>query len=105
LDGTPQVPATGLGAAGSSQQSQEFRAAMQEQFTAIDANLAYTPGHAEEPKHQPMAAKRGSLIGAYQNALAQIDPDDPAKAKGSIDQALLARLARSCDRRSLICQG
>jgi len=82
------APATGLGPAGSDKQSQQFRAAMQQQLAAIDGHLAYTAVHAEAAKHAPMAAKRETITNSYQATLAKIDPEDESRAKGSIDAAV-----------------
>jgi hypothetical protein len=80
--------ASGLPAAGSDQQSQNFHNALQQQLSVIDGHLAFTADYAEAAKHQPMQARRATVVAAYQPAAAQIDPADPAKAKPAIDQAL-----------------
>src|SRR5579864_862704 len=83
-----QAPASTLAPAGSDQQSQQFRAGLEQQLTVIDGHLAYTAEHAEPAKHQPMAAQREALVSAYSIALKQIDPDKPAAGKGAVDKVL-----------------
>ncbi len=87
------TPTSSLGPAGSDQQSQQFRAAVEEQLNVIDGHLAYTAEHAEPAKHQPMAAQREVLVSAYAVALKQIDPDKPAAGKGAVDKVLGAAKA------------
>ncbi len=87
--GPASVPPPGsLGPAGSDPQSQAFRTALQPLLTAIDGHLGYTSEHAEPAKHRPLAARREGVAGAYQPAVAQVDPGDASKAKGAIDTVL-----------------
>lgn len=86
--GSPQASPGGLPPPGSDQQAQEFHAALQQRLATIDGHLAYTTEHAETAKHQPLAARRDSVAGAYQPAAAQVDPGDPAKAKDAIGKVL-----------------
>jgi hypothetical protein len=72
----------------SDQQSQEFQAAFQQQIGAINSDLQYTSANAEAGKHDPLAGRRDALLTAFQSALGQIDPKNPAKAKATIDKVL-----------------
>ena len=74
--------------AGSDQQSQQFKAAYQAELGKMNEHLQYTAVHAEEAKHAPMSAKRDGLTSAFQSALGQIDPANPAKAQSAIDSVL-----------------
>jgi hypothetical protein len=66
---------------------------MQQQLAAIDGHLSFTSEHAETAKHQLMTARRATLASTYSVALAKIDPDDPAKGKGSTQQVIAAAQA------------
>lgn len=77
-------------AAGSTEQADQFRAQFQAEQGPINDALQYTAAHAEQAKHQPLAAKRDKTCSAYQVALGRIDPTNPAVAQGAIDQVLAA---------------
>jgi hypothetical protein len=72
----------------SDKQAKEFDAAFHKTIGCINGHLQYTSANAEAARHQPLEARRDALYPAYQSALAQIDPSDASKAKGSIDKVL-----------------
>jgi hypothetical protein len=74
--------------AGSDKQSKDFQAAFQKAIGPINEHLQYTVSHAEEAKHNPLAAKRDGLMTSFQSALGLIDPSNPAKAQPAIDKVL-----------------
>src|SRR4051812_14429159 len=72
----------------SDKQAKEFDAAFHKTIGCINGHLQYTSANAEAARHQPLEGRRDALYPAYQSALAQIDPSDASKAKGSIDKVL-----------------
>jgi hypothetical protein len=72
----------------SDKQAKEFDAAFHKTVGCINGHLQYTSANAEAARHNPLEARRDGLYPAYQSAAAQIDPSDPAKAKGAIDKVL-----------------
>src|SRR2546430_14285713 len=74
--------------AGSDKQSKDFQAAFQKEMGCINSHLQYTSANAEAARHNPLEARRDALYPAFQSANAQVDPADPAKAKGAIDKVL-----------------
>ena len=82
------MPQATLAGAGNSAQAQAFHAALTQLLAAMDAHLAYTADHAEATRHTPLVHRRDGLTGAYQKAVALVDPDNEAKAKPAIDQVL-----------------
>jgi hypothetical protein len=73
---------------GSDQQAQDFQAAFQQQQGVINGHLQYTSVNAEAARHEPLAARRDALYGAFQSALGKIDRNNPAKAQADIDKVL-----------------
>lgn len=73
---------------GSDQQSKSFQAAFQKQIGVINSHLQYTSANAEAARHDPLAKRRDALYPDFQSALGQVDPKNPAKAKGAIDKVL-----------------
>jgi chaperonin cofactor prefoldin len=74
--------------ASSEKQSKDFQAAFQAQLNSMNGHLQYTATHAEEGRHNALAGRRDALIASFQATLGQIDPANPAKAKGAIDKVL-----------------
>lgn len=74
--------------AGSDEQAQAFKAAFAGCMGGLGGSLQFTAAHAETAKHEPLAARRDALYPAYQAANGQIDPANPSKAQGAIDQVL-----------------
>ncbi len=74
--------------AGSDEQAQAFKAAFAGRMGGIGGSLQFTAAHAETAKHEPLAGRREALYPAYQAANGQIDPANPSKAQGAIDQVL-----------------
>ena len=73
---------------GSDKQAKDFQAAFQKAQGAINEHLQYTAIHAEASKHAALGSRRDALYTAFQAALAKVDRNDAAKAKGAIDQVL-----------------
>src|SRR5262245_39054142 len=73
---------------GSDKQAREFDAAFHKTIGCVNSHLQYTSANAEAARHNPLEARRDALYPAYQSAHGQIDPANPAKAKGAIDKVL-----------------
>ena len=73
---------------GSDKQAQDFQAAFQQEQSLVNGHLQYTAVNAEASRHEPLAARRDAMFGAFQSALAKIDRNDPAKGQGGIDKVL-----------------
>lgn len=73
---------------GSDKQAQDFTAAFQQEQGVINGHLQYTAVNAESARHDPLAARRDAMFGAFQSALAKIDRNNPSKAQGDIDKVL-----------------
>ena len=73
---------------GSDKQAQDFQAAFQQEQGLINGHLQYTAVNAEASRHDPLAARRDAMFGAFQSALAKIDRKDASKAQAGIDKVL-----------------
>jgi chromosome segregation ATPase len=69
-------------------QAQQFKAAFEQEMTALNGHLAYTAANAEPDRHNPLVFRQNPLYAAFQQALGQIDPANPAQAQGAIDNVL-----------------
>lgn len=86
--GAPAAPGAAPAGGGSDHQAQAFQAAFQGRLAAINEHLQFTAAHAPASRHDPLAARRDALTGAFQSALAKIDRNDPSKAQADIDAVL-----------------
>jgi hypothetical protein len=89
--GDPKSPGqdkAGAQDSGSDKQAQDFKAAFQKEQGLINGHLQYTAVNAETSRHEPLAARRDALFGAFQSALAKIDRKKPSTAQGGIDKVL-----------------
>ena len=86
--GEPQTK--GTSPQGSTEQTDQFKAAFREGMAGLNRELQVVTAQASPAEHQPLEAQRTKLYEAFQKASAQIDPVDPAQADQAIQRVVAA---------------